>query len=156
MIEKVFVPVYTIDRVTGETIATMWSGDGKIPSHTSPSVTGYTPDKEMIAERILSPERGDQIQTIYYSLDQVLSEEKEETVIEKVSLPKNITPIEDRREQKHSDLQSGTLSKQTSTNDRAMVEIDEKVDELPQTGASSDTVAMMLGLSILSGTAFLG
>ena len=116
----------------------------------------FRSDKEMIAERILSPERGDQIQTIYYSLDQVLSEEKEETVIEKVSLPKNITPIEDRREQKHSDLQSGTLSKQTSTNDRAMVEIDEKVDELPQTGASSDTVAMMLGLSILSGTAFLG
>ncbi|MDE6376006.1 MAG: hypothetical protein K2L20_02375, partial [Ligilactobacillus sp.] len=68
VITRTFIPTYTVDKVTGETIEMVWSGDGTIDPSVVPTIAGYTPDRLVIAGRVLTPDMQDQSQTVYYTM----------------------------------------------------------------------------------------
>lgn len=80
---KTFVPLYTVDAVTGDIIETTWSGDGVIEASQVPEIAGYTPDKTMMEN---------QSQTVYYMLDEepTVDEKQEEQNVP----PKQVTTMQ--------------------------------------------------------------
>ena len=154
VIEKTFVPTYTIDAVTGETIETTWSGDGKIASSAVPDIPGYTPDKTLIAERVLTPTMADQTQTVQYMLDEV-----PETKPEVSNDPTKAESLEENNDtgssieaQKSVETQAPISEKVSET----QTKMESKV-QLPQTGDASDTQkASFVGVMLTTLAGLLG
>ncbi len=139
---KTFVPTYTIDLVTGQILNTKWSGDGEVDPIVVPQIEGYTPDKLVVPGKVLSPETGDQTQTIYYTMDDEIEVSgKKETSTSRVG------------EHNGSADQGGMLRSSQLTNGNVGREV---VEELPQTGDDTDEKALLGGLGLLSGATLLG
>lgn len=139
---KTFVPTYTIDLVTGQILNTKWSGDGEVDPIVVPQIEGYTPDKLVVPGKVLSPETGDQTQTIYYTMDDEIE----------VSGKKEIPTSHVGGHNGPAD-QGGMLRSSQLTNDNVGREV---VEELPQTGDDTDEQALLGGLGLLSGATLLG
>ncbi|WP_304976409.1 LPXTG cell wall anchor domain-containing protein, partial [uncultured Ligilactobacillus sp.] len=141
VIEKTFVPIYTIDSVTGETIETTWSGDGKISSSAVPDIPGYTPDKTLIAERVLTPTMADQTQTVQYMLDEVPETKPDISNDPTKAESKQTESLEENNDTRSSIEGQKGVETQAPISEKAsetQTKTESKV-QLPQTGDASDT-----------------
>ena len=156
VIEKMFIPTYVVDKVTGDILETTWTGDGTIEQSLVPVLEGYTADKTVIATRTLTPDMENQAQTVYYYVVETLPKE------EQPSIP--ITPeVETKAPEVSQDVQEKPKQVTTISQKQMPAHAQEQVpeqeqkfaDELPQTGDQDDKESMLLGLGLLSG-ALLG
>lgn len=160
VVTKTFVPLYTVDAVTGDIIETTWSGDGVIEASQVPEISGYTPDKTMIAERILTPTMENQSQTVYYMLDEkpAVDETPEpERPTETVDKEPGIGSDEKQEEQNEPPKQVTTT--QTSSVDKektAPIKEGQTVTELPQTGDAATEKTTFVGAMLATLAGLLG
>lgn len=160
VVTKTFVPLYTVDAVTGDIIETTWSGDGVIEASQVPEISGYTPDKTMIAERILTPTMENQSQTVYYMLDEkpAVDETPEpERPTETVDKEPGIGSDEKQEEQNEPPKQVTTT--QTSSVDKektASIKEGQTVTELPQTGDAATEKTTFVGAMLATLAGLLG
>lgn len=160
VVTKTFVPLYTVDAVTGDIIETTWSGDGVIEASQVPEISGYTPDKTVIAERILTPTMENQSQTVYYMLDEkpAVDETPEpERPTETVDKEPGIGSDEKQEEQNEPPKQVTTT--QTSSVDKektASIKEGQTVTELPQTGDAATEKTTFVGAMLATLAGLLG
>ncbi len=145
VITRTFIPTYTVDKVTGETIGTIWSGDGTIDPSVVPTIAGYTPDRLVIAGRVLTPDMQDQSQTVYYTMT-----EEPTTPDKVVERSARRTHVEKQAEKRSASFETGQKY------DEMQIVSREVVEELPQTGDEKDKASLILGLGLLSGATLLG
>ncbi len=145
VITRTFIPTYTVDKVTGETIETVWSGDGTIDPSVVPTIAGYTPDRLVIAGRVLTPDMQDQSQTVYYTMT-----EEPTTPSKVVERSARRTHVEKQAEKRSASFETGQKY------DEMQIVSREVVEELPQTGDEKDKASLILGLGLLSGATLLG
>lgn len=160
VVTKTFVPLYTVDAVTGDIIETTWSGDGVIEASQVPEISGYTPDKTMIAERILTPTMEDQSQTVYYMLNEepTVDETPEpEMPTETVDEDPGIVSDEQPEEQNVPPKQATTTQTSSVAKEKtAPVKESQTVTELPQTGDAATEKTTFVGAMLATLAGLLG
>lgn len=150
VVEKVFTPTYVIDKVTGETIETVWNGDGTIDPSVVPALDGYTPDKLVVAGRVLTPDMKNQSQTVYYYVASELD------IPETPSTPTTVGEGEESSQKVQANQRQVPSEGSNQVLDQNQIVNREVVGELPQTGDEDDKESILLGLGLLSGAALLG
>ena len=146
VVTKTFIPTYTFDKVTGELISVIWSGDGTIAARLVPQIADYIPDRWVILSTILTPDMTNRIQTVYYLLDEAIISEE---------IPANdLIGKEPKAKQHVFKKASAQLPPAAPKKHLSAVTLPQQ--ELPQTGDKKTNAAIFIGLGLLSSPTLLG
>ena len=111
---------------------------------------GYTPDKLVVAGRVLTPDMKDQSQTVYYYVASELD------VPETPSISTTVGEEEESSQKVQVNQRQAPSEGSKQVLDQKQIVNREVVGELPQTGDEGDKESILLGLGLLSGAALLG